>query len=71
MAYHSFEDLEVWKRARALKKEISVLVEHLIDSFDEGFVTGDQLQMFRNKITEVEKVLNGYITWLERKSKEQ
>ncbi|WP_018630625.1 four helix bundle protein [Niabella aurantiaca] len=124
MAYQSFEDLEAWKRARALKKEVSDLVKHfpeeekyrladqlkrstrsigtqiseghgrqtypdrirfciiargslsetlnhLIDSFDEGFITEDQLQMFRNKITEVEKVLNGYITWLQKKSKEQ
>lgn len=124
MAYQSFEDLEVWKQARILKNEITVLVKnypeeekfrlidqlkrstrsigtqiseghgrqtypdrirfcviargslsetlnHLIDSFDEKFITEDQLQVFRNKITEVEKLLNGYISWLERKSKEQ
>ncbi|WP_300602495.1 four helix bundle protein [Niabella sp.] len=28
MAYQSFEDLEVWKQARALKKEILVLVKN-------------------------------------------
>lgn len=124
MAYQSFEDLEVWKQARILKNEITVLVKnypeeekfrlidqlkrstrsigtqiseghgrktypdrirfcviargslsetlnHLIDSFDEKLITEDQLQVFRKKITEVEKLLNGYISWLELKSKEQ
>ncbi|MGN7784565.1 four helix bundle protein [Niabella sp. 22666] len=124
MSYQSFEDLEVWKRARVLKKEISNLVKgfpddekyrlvdqlkrstrsigtqiseghgrqtypdrirfcviargslsetlnHLIDALDEDFITEAQMQLFRNKITDVEKVLNGYISYLERKSKEK
>lgn len=124
MAYQSFEDLEVWNKARLLKREVSVLVKrfpdeekyrlvdqlkrstrsigtqiseghgrqtypdrirfcviargslsetlnHLIDALDEEFITEEQMQLFRNRITEVEKVLNGYISYLERKSKEK
>lgn len=124
MAYQSFEDLEVWKRARIVKKEVSALVKsfpeeekfrltdqlkrstrsvgtqiseghgrqtypdrirfcvvargslsetlnHLIDALDEEYITEDQLNYFRNKITEVEKLLNGYISYLERKMKEE
>ncbi|GAB3426719.1 four helix bundle protein [Niabella aquatica] len=108
MAYQSFEDLEVWKRARIVKKEVSALVKsfpeeekfrltdqlkrstrsvgtqiseghgrqtypdrirfcviargslsetlnHLIDALDEEYITEDQLNYFRNKITEVVK----------------
>lgn len=123
MAYQSFESLEVWKKARELKKEIARLVEnlpgderyklvdqlrrssrsigtqiaeghgrntwpdkhrfciiargslsetlnHLIDAFDEGFIDDGILEEFRNRITEVEKLLNGYIQFLEKKIKE-
>lgn len=124
MPYHSFEELEVWKKARQLKIEIRNLAKslpteekfrltdqvirssrsvstqiaegpgrqtfpdrirfcviargslsetlgHLIDAFDEKYIDEAQLIFFRNKITEVEKLLNGYINWLERKSTEK
>ncbi len=123
MPYQSFEDLEVWKAARILKKEISALTKtfpdiekyrlidqlirssrsvgsqiseghgrqtypdrirfcviargslsemlnHFIDAFDELYVTEDQINYFRNQIKQVEKMLNGYINWLGKKSKE-
>lgn len=123
MGYQGFEDLEVWKKARELKIEISQLVKtfppeekfrltdqlirstrsingqiaeghgrrtwpdrlrfcviargslsetlnHLIDAFDENYIKNEQLNYFRNKISEVEKLLNGYINYLESKSKE-
>jgi len=50
---------------------LSETLNHLIDALDEGFITEEQMQLFRNKITEVEKILNGYISYLERKSKER
>jgi four helix bundle protein len=124
MGYQSFEDLEVWKKARELKIEISNLVKtfppeekfrltdqlirssrsintqiaeghgrktwpdrlrfsviargslsemlnHLLDAFDAKYINEEQLNHFRNKITEVEKLLNGYINYLEKKSKEE
>lgn len=123
MPYNSFEDLEVWKKARILKSEVKQLsnyfpaeekyrltdqlirssrsigiqiaeghgrqtfpdrirfcviargslsetLAHLIDAFDENLITEEQLNKFRIIITEVEKLLNGYISWLDKKAKE-
>lgn len=123
MGYQSFEELEVWKKAREFKMEISQLVKtfpteekfrltdqlirstrsiscqiaeghgrrtwpdrlrfcviargslsetlhHLIDALDENYINNDQLNYFRNKISEVERLFNGYINYLESKSKE-
>ncbi len=42
MAYQSFEDLEVWKKARTLKKEVSILVKAFPD--DEKYRLVDQLK---------------------------
>ena len=123
MAYQSFEDLEVWKRARELKKDITLLVKtfpaeekfrltdqlirssrsvnvqiseghgrktwperlrfcviargslsetlnHLIDAYDAELISEDILKKFRIKINEVERLLNGYISFLDRMSKE-
>lgn len=121
MAYQSFEDLEVWKKARELKTEISRLVKgfppdekfrltdqlirssrsinsqlaeghgrrtwpdrlrfcviargslsetlnHLLDARDENYISEEQLTSYRQKLNEVEKLLNGYISYLEKKS---
>lgn len=123
MGYQNFEELEVWKKARELKKEIGELVKtfpfeekyrltdqlirssrsvnaqiaeghgrrtwpdrlrfsviargslsetlnHLIDALDEEYISEEQLIYYRNKISEVEKLLNGYIGYLEKRSKE-
>lgn len=119
MPYQSFEELEVWKKARELKKEIFDLVKlfppsekysltdqilrssrsvaaqiaeghgrrtipdrarfcviargslsetlnHLIDANDCLYISDENLFSFRNKINEVEKLLNGYISYLEK-----
>lgn len=124
MAYQSFEDLEVWKKARELKKDIALIVKtfpaeekfrltdqlirssrlvnvqiaeghgrktwpgrlrfcviargslsetlnHLIDAYDAELISEDILQNFRIKINEVERLLNGYISYLDRMSKER
>lgn len=121
MAYQSFEELEVWKKARILKNEILALVKrfpaeekfrlcdqlirssrsinsqiaeghgrqsnpdrlrfciiargslsetlnHLIDSFDCELISIKELEYFRLKIQEIEKLLNGYIAFLQNKS---
>ena len=46
-------------------------VNHLIDAFDCLYINDEQLIYFRNKITEIEKMLNGYISFLDKKSKEE
>ena len=124
MAYQNFEDLEVWKKSRELKKEIARLAKtfpadekfrltdqlirssrsvnaqiaeghgrktwpdklrfcviargslsetlnHLIDAYDAELISEDILQNFRIKINEVERLLNGYISYLDRMSKER
>ena len=45
---------------------LSETLNHLIDAFDSKYINDEQLQYFRLKITEVEKLLNGYIGWLEK-----
>lgn len=118
-ANKSFTDLEVWKKARALKIEIKELIisfpaeekyrltdqlirasrsvgaslaeghgrftykdqshfciiargslseiyNHLIDAFDEKYISNDCLNNLKKKIDEVERILNGYITWLRK-----
>ena len=120
----SFYDLEVWKKARELKKKISLLVKtfpseeryrltdqiirssrsitanisegygkyiyketkqycihsrgllnetlnHLIDAFDETYITKEQLLNFKNEIEECSKLLNGYISYLKKKMDEK
>ncbi len=120
MGYQSFEELEVWKKARELKNSIKALVDkfpteekfrisdqiirssrsintqiaeghgrrtfpdrlrfcviargslsetlnHLIDAFNCNYISEEILQSFRQKVYEVEKLLNGYINFLEKK----
>lgn len=124
MPYQGFEDLEVWKKARQLKSQISQLTNsfppeekyrltdqlirssrsigiqiaeghgrqtfpdrirfcviargslsetlaHLVDAPDGNYIKEEQINKFRILITEVEKLLNGYISWLEKKAKEK
>jgi four helix bundle protein len=42
-------------------------LNHLIDAFDCSYITPEQLKHFREKIKEVERLLNGYIVYLESK----
>ena len=120
MSYQSFEELEVWKKARVLKNEIKELVKafpaeekyrecdqlirssrsintqiaeghgrrtypdrlhfcviargsvsetlnHFIDAFDCRYISQEVLNTFREKINEVERLVNGYINFLEKK----
>jgi four helix bundle protein len=122
MAYQNFEELEVWKKSRELKKEVFILVKtfpseekyslsdqilrssrsvpsqiaeghgrrtypdrlrfciiargslsetlnHFIDANDCNYITEDKLSYFRNKIDEIERLMNGYINYLEKNIK--
>ena len=47
---------------------LSEVLNHLIEAYDEGFIIEERLNHFKNKITEVEKLLNGYIKYLEKRA---
>lgn len=117
MSIQSFTDLEVWKKARLLRKSISNLtdkfpvdekfkltdqikrssrsitaniaegygrfhyqeniqfcrvargsltetLDHLIVAYDEGYIDEHTLKEFESQLTEVKKILNGYIKYL-------
>lgn len=119
MPFQSFEELEVWKEARALKKLIRQLTDtfppeekyrltdqiirssrsvgiqiaeghgrqtnadekrfciigrgslsetlaHLIDAYDEAYITEETLNEYRLKVKTVERLLNGYMRWLDK-----
>ncbi len=61
MGFGGFEELAVWQKSRLLKLEIRELVQ--------SFPPEEKLIYFKNKITEVEKMLNGYISYLEKRAK--
>lgn len=77
MTFETFEELEVWKLTRQLKKEIRELVKkfpvargslfetlnHLIDAFDEEYISDKEMKYFREKVLFCIKVLNGYIAY--------
>jgi four helix bundle protein len=47
---------------------LSETYNHLIEAFDCGYISEDQLNIFKGKIDEVAKLLNSYITYLRSKN---
>lgn len=45
---------------------LSETYNHLIDSLDCGYITKENLDNYKIKIDEVERMLNGYISYLRR-----
>ncbi len=45
---------------------LSETYNYFIDAFDCKYITEDQLNYFKNKIEEVERLLNGYIAYLRK-----
>ena len=45
---------------------LSETINHLADALDEGYISPEQLLDFRIKGKEIEKLLNGYITYLRK-----
>jgi four helix bundle protein len=50
---------------------LSETVNHLIDAFDDGYITAEKLNYYKSKAKEVERMLNGYIAYLRQKRDEQ
>jgi four helix bundle protein len=46
---------------------LNEVLNHLFDALDCNYITEQQLDIYRTKYTEVESLLNGYITYLRGK----
>ena len=46
---------------------LSETVNHLIDAFDEKYISEGTLNYYKTKANEIERLLNGYITYLRGK----
>jgi len=42
-------------------------INHLIDAFDDGYITEEKLDYYKKKGKEIERLLNGYIGFLRKK----
>lgn len=45
-------------------------INHLIDAFDEEYISQEILQLYKQKGKEVERLLNGYLVFLRKKRDE-
>lgn len=45
---------------------LSETLNHLIDAYDCKYISSEELKLFKTKISEVEMMLNGYITFLRK-----
>jgi four helix bundle protein len=52
---------------------LSETMNHFIDALDSGYINNQQLENWRNKLKEEERLLNGYINYLraQRDKKQQ
>ena len=46
---------------------LSETLNHLIDAYDSKYISSEVLYYFRNKIEELERILNGYIHFMDNK----
>lgn len=75
MACQNLEELDVGKKARALKIELKKVAkpfptnEKGPEAADCKYIYNAQLLFFRNNIDEKERLLNGYIDYLEKNIK--
>lgn len=46
---------------------LSETINHLVDAFDEGYITSEELDNFKRTGKEIEKLLNGYLAFLRKK----
>lgn len=66
--FHYKENLQFCRISRGSLYE---LIDDLITSIDEGFISQEDYELGRNKISNSMALLNGYINYLNRKAKPQ
>lgn len=61
--FHYKENVKFCRTSRGSLMET---LNHLIDACDEGYITQDCLSKYKEKILHLNKVLNGYIAYLNK-----
>jgi len=61
--YHFQENIQFCRQSRG---SLTELLNDFITAFDEGYINNEQLDMYREEITNCHKLLNGYIGYLQR-----
>lgn len=65
--YHYLDEAKFLSNARGSTHEV---LDHLIDAFDEGYISEELLKSSRKHIDEVLRLINGYRAYVIRRSKE-
>jgi four helix bundle protein len=50
-----------------IRGSLNETLDHLITAFDEGYITQDELTLYRSQYEKVLKLLNGYISYLKNR----
>lgn len=61
--YHYQENIQYCRQARGSLVET---LDHLYVALDENYIDQERFMKFKEKITELKKVLNGYIAYLQK-----
>lgn len=61
--FHHLENIQFCRQSRGSLMEC---LEHLIIAFDEGYISEETLEDFRNKQADCMRILNAYISYLKK-----
>jgi four helix bundle protein len=50
---------------------LSETINHLVDAYDEEYITQEELDYFKIKGKELERLINGYLDFLRKKQKDE
>lgn len=65
--FHYQENIQYCRHSRGSLNEI---LDHLICAFDCKYINENDLRLYREKISHILKILNGYISYLRKKKEE-
>lgn len=66
--YHYLDEAKFLSNARGSAHEV---LDHLIDAYDEGYISEELLETSRKQIDEVLKLMNGYRAYVIRRANEK
>lgn len=65
--FHYQENIQFCRHSRGSLNEV---LDHLICAYDCSYITENDLNSYRGKITHILKILNGYISYLKKRKEE-